>query len=129
MFLYRDAGISAVAFHPNRRAAVSSSYGGDFKVILVAGILVLSSLFSQIVYSVIFLMCQVWICNDELQQKDLQSSGWSCHAVGSYKYDFALFSFAVVVGILSLSENGFSTLGNDTGTKFLYKLMWHSIIG
>ncbi|GAY37175.1 hypothetical protein CUMW_027030 [Citrus unshiu] len=55
---HRDAGISAVAFHPNRRAAVSSSYGGDFKV---------------------------WICNDELQQKDLQSSGWSCHAVGSYK--------------------------------------------
>lgn len=91
MLLYRDAGISAVAFHPNRRAAVSSSYGGDFKVILVAGILVVSSLFSQIVYSVIFLMCQVWICNDELQQKDLQSSGWSCHAVGSYKYDLLYF--------------------------------------
>ncbi|KAJ4709304.1 WD repeat-containing protein 75 [Melia azedarach] len=55
---HRDAGISAVAFHPNRRAAVSSSYGGDFKV---------------------------WICNDESQQKDLQHSGWSCYAVGSYK--------------------------------------------
>ncbi|KAH9805892.1 transducin/WD40 repeat-like superfamily protein [Citrus sinensis] len=57
-YLKCSVGISAVAFHPNRRAAVSSSYGGDFKV---------------------------WICNDELQQKDLQSSGWSCHAVGSYK--------------------------------------------
>lgn len=33
LVLCRDAGISAVAFHPNRRAAVSSSYGGDFKVI------------------------------------------------------------------------------------------------
>ncbi|KAH7572563.1 hypothetical protein JRO89_XS04G0275200 [Xanthoceras sorbifolium] len=57
---HRDAGISAVAFHPTRRVAVSSSYGGDFKV---------------------------WVCNDELEQKDvmLQSSGWTCHAVGSYK--------------------------------------------
>ncbi|KAK2646120.1 hypothetical protein Ddye_021315 [Dipteronia dyeriana] len=57
---HRDACISAVAFHPTRRAAVSSSYGGDFKV---------------------------WVCNDELEQKDvmLQSSGWTCHAVGSYK--------------------------------------------
>lgn len=33
--LYRDAGISAVAFHPTHKVAVSSSYGGDFKVILV----------------------------------------------------------------------------------------------
>ncbi|XP_031265870.1 WD repeat-containing protein 75 isoform X2 [Pistacia vera] len=57
---HRDAGISTVAFHPTRRLAVSSSYGGDFKV---------------------------WICHDEFQQKDpmLQNSGWSCHAVGSYK--------------------------------------------
>ncbi|KAK1550487.1 hypothetical protein Q3G72_019966 [Acer saccharum] len=57
---HRDARISAVAFHPTQRVAVSSSYGGDFKV---------------------------WVCNDELEQKDvmLQSSGWTCHAVGSYK--------------------------------------------
>lgn len=33
--LYRDAGISSLAFHPTRRMVVSSSYGGDFKVILI----------------------------------------------------------------------------------------------
>lgn len=33
--LHRDSGISAIAFHPTRHVAVSSSYGGDFKVILV----------------------------------------------------------------------------------------------
>ncbi|KAJ6923456.1 hypothetical protein NC652_016937 [Populus alba x Populus x berolinensis] len=29
---HRDAGISAIAFHPTRPMAVSSSYGGDFKM-------------------------------------------------------------------------------------------------
>ncbi|KAJ4982232.1 hypothetical protein NE237_033069 [Protea cynaroides] len=57
---HSDAGISALAFHPTRHMAVSSSYRGDFKI---------------------------WICNDDLQQKDqvLQKSGWRCHSVGSYK--------------------------------------------
>ncbi|KAJ1433474.1 WD40/YVTN repeat-like-containing domain superfamily [Sesbania bispinosa] len=57
---HRDAHISAVAFHPTRRMAVSSSYGGDFKI---------------------------WVCNKEIQHKDrmLQNSSWMCHAVGSYK--------------------------------------------
>ncbi|KAL2338651.1 hypothetical protein Fmac_013097 [Flemingia macrophylla] len=57
---HRDAHISAVAFHPTRRMAVSSSYGGDFKI---------------------------WVCKEEIQQKGqmLQNSGWMCHAVGSYK--------------------------------------------
>ncbi|GMY35359.1 WD repeat-containing protein 75 [Fagus crenata] len=56
---HRDAGISAVAFHPIRHMAVSSSYGGDFKI---------------------------WVCND-IQQKDQmsQNSGWACLAVGAYK--------------------------------------------
>ncbi|XP_019463627.1 PREDICTED: WD repeat-containing protein 75-like [Lupinus angustifolius] len=56
---HRDAHISAVAFHPTRHMAVSSSYGGDFKI---------------------------WRKN-EVQQKNqmLQNSGWICHAVGSYK--------------------------------------------
>ncbi|KAE9609864.1 putative transcription factor WD40-like family [Lupinus albus] len=56
---HRDAHISAVAFHPTRHMAVSSSYGGDFKI---------------------------WRKN-EVQQKNqmLQNSGWMCHAVGSYK--------------------------------------------
>ncbi|CAK7337560.1 unnamed protein product [Dovyalis caffra] len=57
---HRDAGISAIAFHPTRPVAVSSSYGGDFKV---------------------------WVCNNEIQQTGqlLSHSGWTCHAVGSYK--------------------------------------------
>ncbi|XP_015899229.3 uncharacterized protein LOC107432272 [Ziziphus jujuba] len=57
---HRDAGISAVAFHPTRKMAVSSSYGGDFKI---------------------------WVCKDNIQQKPEMptSSGWMCHAVGSYK--------------------------------------------
>ncbi|KAG7966151.1 hypothetical protein I3843_08G035500 [Carya illinoinensis] len=57
---HRDAGISAVAFHPTRNVAVSSSYGGDFKL---------------------------WVCNDEIQEKGLmlQNSGWACLAVGAYK--------------------------------------------
>ncbi|KAF3452775.1 hypothetical protein FNV43_RR03208 [Rhamnella rubrinervis] len=57
---HRDAGVSAVAFHPTRNMAVSSSYGGDFKI---------------------------WVCKDDIQQKSemLQNSGWMCHAVGSYK--------------------------------------------
>ncbi|RDX65834.1 WD repeat-containing protein 75, partial [Mucuna pruriens] len=57
---HRDAHISAVAFHPTRHMAVSSSYGGDFKI---------------------------WVCKEEIQQKGqlLQNSGWMCHAVGSYK--------------------------------------------
>ncbi|KAF5461745.1 hypothetical protein F2P56_017819 [Juglans regia] len=57
---HRDAGISAVAFHPTRNVAVSSSYGGDFKL---------------------------WVCNDEIQEKGLmlQNSGWTCLAVGAYK--------------------------------------------
>lgn len=57
---HRDAGISDIAFHPARCMAVSSSYGGDFKI---------------------------WVCNSEIQQKSqtLQASSWTCHAVGSYK--------------------------------------------
>lgn len=34
VLLFRDAGISDIAFHPARCMAVSSSYGGDFKVLL-----------------------------------------------------------------------------------------------
>ncbi|KAG5129818.1 hypothetical protein JHK84_036215 [Glycine max] len=57
---HRDAHISAVAFHPTRPMAVSTSYGGDFKI---------------------------WVCREEIQQKGqmVRSSGWRCHAVGSYK--------------------------------------------
>ncbi|KAL2960870.1 hypothetical protein AAZX31_17G060300 [Glycine max] len=57
---HRDAHISAVAFHPTRPMAVSTSYGGDFKI---------------------------WVCKEEIQQNGqmVRNSGWKCHAVGSYK--------------------------------------------
>jgi hypothetical protein len=32
LLINRDAHISGIAFHPTRHMAVSSSYGGDFKV-------------------------------------------------------------------------------------------------
>lgn len=57
---HRDAQVSAIAFHPTRHMAVSSSYGGDFKI---------------------------WVSKDEIKRKGQMSpnSGWMCHAVGSYK--------------------------------------------
>ncbi|KAI7755931.1 hypothetical protein M8C21_023302 [Ambrosia artemisiifolia] len=57
---HRDAGVSAVAFHPTRGMAASASYGGDFKV---------------------------WVSNNESRQSDklIQRSRWACHAVGSYR--------------------------------------------
>ncbi|AES92286.2 putative transcription factor WD40-like family [Medicago truncatula] len=57
---HRDAHISAITFHPTCRMAVSTSYGGDFKI---------------------------WVCREETQQKDQthRNFSWMCHAVGSYK--------------------------------------------
>ncbi|OVA15479.1 WD40 repeat [Macleaya cordata] len=57
---HSDAGISALAFHPTRDMAVSTSYGGDFKI---------------------------WVQSYNTQQKDQvpQKSGWRCNSVGSYK--------------------------------------------
>ncbi|KAL3820938.1 hypothetical protein ACJIZ3_006843 [Penstemon smallii] len=57
---HRESGISSIAFHPTGHMAVSSSYGGDFKV---------------------------WTRRQEIHPKDQapQNTGWTCHAVGSYK--------------------------------------------
>ncbi|CAI9787909.1 unnamed protein product [Fraxinus pennsylvanica] len=57
---HREASVSSIAFHPDCHMAVTSSYGGDFKI---------------------------WVCTHDTHLKDqmLQSSGWRCHAVGSYK--------------------------------------------
>ncbi|KAK6149498.1 hypothetical protein DH2020_017023 [Rehmannia glutinosa] len=57
---HREAGISSIAFRPTRHMAVSCSYGGDFKV---------------------------WVHRHEIPLKDQthQNTGWTCHAVGSYK--------------------------------------------
>ncbi|VAI27360.1 unnamed protein product [Triticum turgidum subsp. durum] len=56
---HSDAGISAVAFHPGKNMAVSSSFGCNFKV---------------------------WVQSLSLQSSDGKSqSGWRCQSVGSYK--------------------------------------------
>lgn len=56
---HRDAGVSAITFHPAGNMAVSSSYGADFKI---------------------------WVCNSGVQLEDpIINGGWTCHAVGSYK--------------------------------------------
>ncbi|KAG2323468.1 hypothetical protein Bca52824_016681 [Brassica carinata] len=54
---HKDAGVSAITFHPTRSMAVSTSFGGDFKI---------------------------WVCNSDKSQTTKDSS-WICHAVGSYK--------------------------------------------
>lgn len=82
--LYRDAGVSAVAFHPTCGMAVSASYGGDFKVKKVF------LLFVQILkmhFYKLFMILQVWVSNHEIQQNDkmTQRARWACHAVGSYR--------------------------------------------
>uniref|UniRef100_A0A7N0VM13 WD repeat-containing protein 75 second beta-propeller domain-containing protein n=1 Tax=Kalanchoe fedtschenkoi TaxID=63787 RepID=A0A7N0VM13_KALFE len=57
---HRDAGISAITFHPTLPMAVSSSFGGDFKT---------------------------WVSRQKHNLKDKvhQRVSWTCHAVGSYK--------------------------------------------
>ena len=89
--LYREAGISAVAFHPTRHMAVSSSYGGDFKVTSLSGDLNAEDSLCYRTYN-FNLIFQIWVCND-IQQKDQmsQNSGWACLAVGAYKYDHTLY--------------------------------------
>ncbi|WVZ91196.1 hypothetical protein U9M48_037400 [Paspalum notatum var. saurae] len=56
---HSDAGVSAVAFRPGRNMAVSSSFGGNFKV---------------------------WVQRLSSQSSDkTYYSGWRCQSVGSYK--------------------------------------------
>lgn len=57
---HSEAGISALAFRPDNCMAVTSSFGGDFKI---------------------------WVNSSGVQRKDqiLQKSGWRCRSVGAYK--------------------------------------------
>ncbi|XAR63690.1 hypothetical protein NMG60_11023719 [Bertholletia excelsa] len=83
---HRDAGISAIAFHPTRCMAVSSSYGGDFKI---------------------------WVSNNARQWKDkmLQKAGWTCHAVGSYKNKpMTAATFSADGSVLAVAAETFITL-------------------
>jgi len=90
LLINRDAHISAITFHPTRHMAVTSSFGGDFKVFL-------DTLFRYFFWMLrnfsgdtfVFLaLFQIWVCREETQQKDQthRNFSWMCHAVGSYKY-------------------------------------------
>lgn len=50
-------------------------------------------------FSVLVLLLQIWVCNSEIQQKSqtLQASSWTCHAVGSYKYDSSITESVVIL--------------------------------
>ncbi|WCJ37640.1 Transducin/WD40 repeat-like superfamily protein [Euphorbia peplus] len=83
---HRDAGISSVAFNPIRCMAVSSSYGGDFKV---------------------------WVCNKGIEWKDLvlANSRWTCHAVASYKKKpMTAAAFSHDGSVLAVAAETFITL-------------------
>ncbi|WRX35082.1 WD40 repeat - like 10 [Theobroma cacao] len=85
---HRDAGISAVAFQPSGDMAVSSSYGGDFKV---------------------------WICSNESPQNDQmrQNSSWTCHAIGSYKKKpMTAAAFSADGSVLAVAAETLITLWN-----------------
>lgn len=53
----RDAGISALTFHPNRRMAVSTSYGGDFKVPLEKMKILCKSIFCNEIHFLNIFLC------------------------------------------------------------------------
>lgn len=130
----RDAGISAVAFHPTRHMAVSSSYGGDFKVTSVEWQLYSEDPLCCETYN-FNMIFQVWVCNDEIQQKGqtIQNSGWACLAVGAYKYDhtqdhsfllgdflyfpFCRFKFFDLIDISLFTEE--KTLDSQTSQRLL----------
>ncbi|XVE71837.1 hypothetical protein DITRI_Ditri10aG0183600 [Diplodiscus trichospermus] len=96
---HRDAGISAVTFHPSGHMAVSSSFGGDFKV---------------------------WICNNESIQNDRVhwDSSWTCHAVGSYKKKpMTAAAFSADGSVLAVAAETLITLWNP------YKNVLLAVIG
>ncbi|KAL3643185.1 hypothetical protein CASFOL_014000 [Castilleja foliolosa] len=80
---HSKAGISAIAFRPTSNMAVSTSYGGDFKV---------------------------WVCKQEIPPKD-QTTGWTCHALGSYKKKpMNAAAFSSDGSVLAVAADKFITL-------------------
>ncbi|KAK8294511.1 hypothetical protein V6Z12_D05G004700 [Gossypium hirsutum] len=85
---HRDAGISAVKFHPSGNMVVSSSFGGDFKV---------------------------WKCNHDVIQNDQmrQNFSWTCHSVGSYKKKpMTAAAFSADGSVLAVAAETLITLWN-----------------
>ncbi|KAG6480694.1 hypothetical protein ZIOFF_057279 [Zingiber officinale] len=58
---HSDAQVSSLAFRPGHNMAVTSSYGGDFKI---------------------------WVhgSHADRNNESIQRTGWRCQSVGSYKY-------------------------------------------
>ncbi|KAK9119657.1 hypothetical protein Scep_017750 [Stephania cephalantha] len=85
-----DAGVSAIAFHPTRDMAVTSSFGGNFKI---------------------------WVRRHNMKQTNTvpSISGWSCHSVGSYKKTpMTAASFSADGSVLAVaSENVISLWDPD----------------
>ncbi|KAH1067887.1 hypothetical protein J1N35_032874 [Gossypium stocksii] len=85
---HRDAGISAVKFHPSGNMVVSSSFGGDFKI---------------------------WKNNHDVIQNDQmrQNFSWTCHAVGSYKKKpMTAAAFSADGSVLAVAAETLITLWN-----------------
>ncbi|KAK9108011.1 hypothetical protein Syun_024022 [Stephania yunnanensis] len=85
-----DARVSAIAFHPTRDMAVTSSFGGNFKI---------------------------WVRRHNMKQTNTvpSISGWSCHSVGSYKKTpMTAASFSADGSVLAVaSENVISLWDPD----------------
>lgn len=83
----REAGISAVVFHPNNDIAVSTSHGGDFKVCTLFYRQSIY-LYRNVTYDSIFMTIKVWVHSTSKQKQFVQKYGWRCQSIGSYKYEF-----------------------------------------
>ncbi|MQL92234.1 hypothetical protein Taro_024859 [Colocasia esculenta] len=83
---HSNAGISALAFRPNHNMAVTSSYGGDFKI---------------------------WVYKSGMQQKyqKFLKSGWRCQSVGSYrKRPMTAAAFSADGSVLAVAAESVVTL-------------------
>ncbi|KAL3508279.1 hypothetical protein ACH5RR_027680 [Cinchona calisaya] len=99
---HRDASVSGIAFHPTRQMAVSTSYGADFKV---------------------------WVRNNEVPRNDqrVHNSGWTCHAVGSYKKKpMTAATFSMDGSVLAVAAGNVITLW-DPDRNFLVAVIGESI--
>lgn len=71
--------------------AASCSFGGDFKASRIIFVYFFPPL--KPCLNNVFKIEQIWIHSSQVAEKNpmhQSSSGWICHAVGSYKYGFDL---------------------------------------
>ncbi|XP_031500790.1 uncharacterized protein LOC116264611 [Nymphaea colorata] len=96
-----DAGISALAFHPSCSMAVSTSYGGNFKV---------------------------WIRSSQVDSdKTSQKYGWKCQSIGSYKKKpMTAAGFSEDGSVLAVAAETSITLW-DAGTNTLIAVVGETL--